>query len=377
MSKTVAVVLPTYNEGKNIKKIMDSVFKHAISEDYKLKILVVDDNSPDGTADIARGHAKKNKYDVLVLPGKKEGLGKAYIRAFTYIEEKEYADIVIMMDADLSHDAREIPGMIAMLENSDLVIGSRYVDGGMIAGNWPVVRVINSRVARFVSRFVGGLTRDIQDPATGFRAFRISTIKDKNLFEKGKVSGYVFMASMSNAFSKAGLSVAEIPIKFQDRTDGSSKIRINDIMEYFTYCYNMNEHTPLKNLIKNTLEWMAIIGSYFIVQMVCEMYPDMNDILGIILALQGSMFSLFALKFDELSTFRKYGFPNRWVSALVATVLLDVVLCAMVVSLVLASGVGYIDNVFEATPIATFAGVIVYFYWKYLKMSPDSDTQTN
>ena len=247
--RRICVVLPTYNESDNIRPILDSIFTDGISpRDYSTEVVIVDDKSPDGTAAIARTHAKQKGYDITIVSGEKDGLGAAYKRGFAHVIKHDLADIIIMMDADLSHDAKEIKHMVAQVEDgADLVIGSRYVQGGKIPGDWPMLRIINSRVARFVTRYIGGLGEEVEDPAGGFRAINVEQLKKLNFDQNVNGSGYVFQVGTVNHFIESGMNVGEHPIAFNDRQFGESKIRAKDILEYFAFCLNMKDTSPFKH----------------------------------------------------------------------------------------------------------------------------------
>lgn len=140
------------------------------------------------------------------------------------------------MDSDLSHNPAVIPELIdAVFQGADMAIGSRYVDGGFIPGEWPVLRVINSRVARAVARKIGGLSTEINDPTAGFKAIRTSALQDLE-FKASDATGYVVQVKMVHQFSKAGYSIVEIPISFSDRQYGESKIRKKDILQFIWFC---------------------------------------------------------------------------------------------------------------------------------------------
>jgi dolichol-phosphate mannosyltransferase len=247
-------VIPTYNEQATIECLIDAIFK--TEKQYAgradVQILVVDDHSPDGTGAIVRG--LQAKYPALhIIQGKKSGLGAAYKRGFNHARKNLDFDSIIMMDADMSHDPTDLPKLIdAILDGADVAIGSRYIVGGLIPGNWPLIRIINTRVANNVARYIGGIETDIADLTGGFKAFRrhvLETIK----VDGARLSGYSIQLFLSNAFSKHGFRIAEVPISFQERSAGESKLRVKDILEFFKTSWQLNPTSPFKQLFSYAL----------------------------------------------------------------------------------------------------------------------------
>ena len=214
------VILPTYNESKNIIKIIDIL----LSLDTNLDILVVDDNSPDNTAEIVINHNKEKVF--IEQRAKKNGLGSAYIHGFNWALENKY-DKIIQMDADLSHDPIEVPVMFNLLDSYDLVIGSRY-DGGLRVINWPISRLYISYFANLYARMITGVP--IKDLTAGFKGWRSETLRLIN-FNESSSQGYCFQIETSfRAYQKA-CKLIEHPIVFTDRTVGESKMSKNVMIE--------------------------------------------------------------------------------------------------------------------------------------------------
>lgn len=217
------IILPTYNERENIGVILQKL--HEVARQipgYRFSFLVVDDTSPDGTASVVRQIQKTYK-DITLVTGKKEGLGKALLRGLTYAIDKLKADILIQMDADLSHDPSVLPKFLDAIDRgADFVVGSRYIPGGSIPDNWGLHRKIYSVVGNALVRF--GLGRlSVHDWTGGYRALR------KSYFESVKdelriYSGYVFQIAFLHKAMKHGARIAEVPIHFTDRRFGHSKI---------------------------------------------------------------------------------------------------------------------------------------------------------
>ncbi len=217
------VVLPTFNERENITPLLTAVR----DLDIEIDVLVVDDNSPDGTAQLAREVGERlGGVTVLDRPSK-EGLGSAYRAGFRRVLDDGY-DVVISMDADLSHDPATIPHMLALLDDgADAVIGSRYVTGGGTT-DWPVRRQLLSRWGNSYTRFVLGLST--QDCTSGFRAYRSSALTAIQP-ESTHAEGYAFLTELIRRLTRQGYAIAETPIIFRDRTLGKSKMSGRIIVE--------------------------------------------------------------------------------------------------------------------------------------------------
>ena len=209
------IISPTYNEIKNIKSLVKQVFD--LDPGYHL--LIVDDNSPDGTA--LKVKELQSTYPNLHLeerPGK-AGLGTAYLFGFKWALENNY-DHIVQMDADLSHDPKDVPRLVSRLKDHDLVIGSRYVNGVSVV-NWPIRRLILSYGANMYSRFITGMP--INDGTGGFKAWRGTLLNDIEL-KKVRSQGYSFQIEMNFRSWRLGARIKEEPIIFVDRTIGESKM---------------------------------------------------------------------------------------------------------------------------------------------------------
>tara|TARA_B100000945_G_scaffold197051_1_gene158444 strand:+ start:137 stop:850 length:714 start_codon:yes stop_codon:yes gene_type:complete len=209
------IISPTYNEVKNIQSLVEQIFK--LDPSYHL--LIIDDNSPDGTAEKVK--ELKSVFDNLHLeerPGK-AGLGTAYLFGFNWALKNGY-DAVVQMDADLSHDPNDVPRLISQLKNHDLIIGSRYVEGVSVV-NWPIRRLILSYGANIYSSFITGMP--INDGTGGFKAWNISILQKIEL-KKVRSQGYSFQIEMNFRAWRLGARIKEEPIIFVDRTIGESKM---------------------------------------------------------------------------------------------------------------------------------------------------------
>jgi len=231
----VSMIVPTYNESLNIRKLLDSIYDKKHLKGYEkrniqMNVLVVDDNSPDGTADVVREYQKHNSLVHLLVRQKKEGLGAAYIHGMNHAMETLKPHILFEMDADLSHNPKYIIKMIDKVrDGADFVIGSRYINGGSIPQNWGVSRKLISGSANMYARIMLGL-RDVHDCTGGFRAIKASFLREIDL-DSLNIKGYVFQISLLNQVVLHQGNIQEIPIHFEDRTKGSSKMRFNDIFE--------------------------------------------------------------------------------------------------------------------------------------------------
>lgn len=222
----ILVIIPTYNEADNILKIIPEVLLNT-TEEYDYNILVVDDNSPDGTAAMVES---LNDRRVNVLKREKKlGLGTAYLAGFKYAIKNNY-DFVFEMDADFSHDPKYLNIFIEkLLEGYDLVIGSRYINGISVL-NWPLRRLIMSYMASVYTRMVTGLK--VMDTTAGFMCYRVSTLKEINL-EEVRSNGYSFQIEMKFKFYKKGFKIFEVPILFIDRREGESKMSRKVVYEAY------------------------------------------------------------------------------------------------------------------------------------------------
>lgn len=211
----VLVIVPTYNEAPTIGKAVERVRTSAPDAD----VLVVDDDSPDGTGAIAAGLADLDPHVHVLHRAAKQGLGAAYVEGFRWGLDRGY-DVLVEMDADGSHQPEELPTLLRALDDSDLVIGSRYVDGGRVV-NWPRRRELLSRAGNTYVRIAVGAA--LRDATSGFRAFRAETLRR---IDVGSVAsqGYCFQVDLAWRAVRAGMRVVEVPITFVERVEGESKM---------------------------------------------------------------------------------------------------------------------------------------------------------
>jgi dolichol-phosphate mannosyltransferase len=217
------VVLPTYNESGTIATVLQRILHAAGSQ---AEILVVDDSSPDGTAEIVRKFMENDDRVHLMVRTKKSGLGDAYIAGFRWGLERDYWAIM-EMDSDLSHDPDDVPRLIDSLRNADLVIGSRYTSGGGIT-NWGAYRRALSKFGNLYTKAMLG--HGVLDSTSGFRSYRRSVLEDQDLSTVAS-HGYAFQIEMTRRSHLAGHTIREVPITFHERASGVSKMSKRIVVE--------------------------------------------------------------------------------------------------------------------------------------------------
>ena len=218
----IVVIIPTYNEAENLPLIVQRVRTAVPTVD----ILVADDNSPDGTGDIADELAANDSAIKVMHRQGKEGLGAAYLAGFAWAIDNGY-DAVVEMDADGSHQPEQLPRLLKALEDADLVLGSRWVPGGAFK-NWPKSREFLSRGGSTYTRLALGI--DVHDATGGYRAFRTSALQSLNL-DQVESAGYCFQIDLAWRALQAGLSIREVPITFVEREIGESKMSQSIVLE--------------------------------------------------------------------------------------------------------------------------------------------------
>jgi len=224
------IISPTYNEKKNIASLIESIF--SINQDYH--ILIIDDNSPDGTANFVKELQLKYKNLFLEERPGKAGLGTAYKYGFNWALNRDY-DNIVQMDADLSHDPKEIIEMVRLLNNYDLVIGSRYIDGVSVV-HWPIKRLLLSYGANVYARLVTGLR--IKDSTGGYKAWKREVLNSIDI-NAVKSQGYSFQIEMNWRAWQKKFSIIEHPIIFADRTIGESKMSKKIMLEAIIVIWRM------------------------------------------------------------------------------------------------------------------------------------------
>ena len=218
------IIVPTYNERENLPRMAEHLLKLPVPVD----MLVVDDNSPDGTGKVADELAAKHPQIHVIHRTAKDGLGRAYIAGFKWALERDY-EFIFEMDCDFSHDPDDIPKFLVAAQNFDLVLGSRYC-GGVRVLNWPLKRLLLSRCAGIYVWLVTGMP--FTDPTGGYKCFRRRALQALDL-EKIQCHGYGFQIELTNKLWRQGFKVTEVPIIFTERTQGHSKMAGGIINEAF------------------------------------------------------------------------------------------------------------------------------------------------
>jgi dolichol-phosphate mannosyltransferase len=298
----IVIILATYNEKGNIEKLITILEKEIFPKikNHKMQILVADDNSPDGTADVVRTLMKKWD-NIDISSGTKNGLGAAYIRGMNYAIEKLSADVVFEMDADLQHDPHKVPEFIKKIEGGcDMVLGNRYSDGGSIPENWPLIRKMFSIVANIFVRVI--FTRfSIHDWTGGYRALKKEVfLKEKS--ELDNYRGYIFQISFLHKAVRDGFKIGEVPFHFSDRTLGSSKIApLNYIMDVVKYVVI----SRIKELIFGKFgKFLAVGGTGFVIN-----FATYNALSHIYISLPLWIANTVGA---ELAIFSNYNLNNLW-----------------------------------------------------------------
>ncbi len=224
------IIIPTYNEIENLQSLLTDIFSYA----PETHILIVDDNSPDGTGKLADEISTENSRVSVMHRSGKLGLGTAYIAGFKYAIAHGY-DAAFEMDADFSHDPKYLPDFLKAIETADLVIGSRYIKGGSTP-NWSLLRRFISGGGNMYTRFVLGIS--VHDCTAGFRCYRREVLENLDL-DSIQAQGYAFQVEMAYRVFKKGYRIVETPIIFMDRRLGQSKMSGNIFIEGFTSVLRM------------------------------------------------------------------------------------------------------------------------------------------
>jgi dolichol-phosphate mannosyltransferase len=224
------IIIPTYNERENLPNVVARVMQVPVSVD----ILVVDDNSPDGTGQLADEIAAKNPAVHVLHRAEKDGLGRAYCAGFKWALEREY-EFIFEMDGDLSHNPDDIPAFLAAAKNADLVIGSRYSNGIRVI-NWPLNRLMLSLMAAKYVRIITGMP--FTDPTGGYKCFRRNTLHAIDI-DRIRSNGYSFQIELTHKVWRQGLRVVEVPIIFTDRFQGRSKMSGKIVIEALTMVWRL------------------------------------------------------------------------------------------------------------------------------------------
>jgi len=267
------------------------------------RVLVVDDGSKDGTLEIVARLADEfpGKVDILARHSK-QGLGKAYTRGYRYGQQLGVFDAFLTLDADFSHEPKSIPSLLAALDDgADYVIGSRYVKGGGTSDSWPLLRLLQSRLANFLARELGGLKDEVKDLTSGFRAIKPAVLSQLSL-EEIPASGYVYLVSILYELSGRGFKIKEVPIIFEERRWGQSKLKLRDMIEFLFLAYRLNPNSRARRILRfglvgacGTLVNLAVLA-------ICVNVFKLSPLVAVATAIEISITSNFFM--NHLYTFR-------------------------------------------------------------------------
>ncbi len=287
----IVVIIPTYNERDNIVPLIRALQDQFRKVRHDMQILVVDDSSPDGTADAVRQEQQQYP-NIFVLTGTKQGLGAAYIRGMKHALYEMHADAVMEMDADFSHKPSDVPRLIEALDGgADFVIGSRYIPGGSIPQNWGLLRRMISKWGNVFARYVAGLYR-VRDCTAGFRAIRASILCKVDLGDL-RVQGYAFQVALLHEAIMNRARVSEVPVEFIDRTRGTTKLRLSDIIEFMMNAWWIrleNSRTFLKFAAVGASGLLVNLGAFTLL-----MHAGLNKYVASPLAIEISIITNFLL----------------------------------------------------------------------------------
>ena len=228
----LAIVIPTYNEAETIPSLIKELFEKIKQLVEKLDVLIIDDSSPDGTADIVRELGGKYEKITVIQRAKKMGLGAAYKEGFKHVLEKLDSELIVQMDADHSHKPSEIPNMLEKIKNFDFLIASRHLEGSNVIG-WGIGRKATHSVAGVIAKTCAKI--DIKDSTSGFRMFKKKTL-EKIDFEKIRSDGFAFQIEVLHQLKQIGMKGLEVPTVFINRTEGNSKMGSSEMFQFITMC---------------------------------------------------------------------------------------------------------------------------------------------
>jgi len=226
----ISIVIPTYNEKENLPELINKIFNVFEKNQLNGNVIIVDDNSPDGTGHIADQLSKKDHRIQVIHRKEKLGIGTAHIAGFKHAIEVNHSDLIFSMDSDLSHDPKYLPNFIELHENGcDVVVGSRYVEGGGVV-NWGLYRKAVSKSANLLASTLLGVK--VHDMTTGYRCYDRKVLEKLDL-DSIRSNGYSFLEEILFHCNNEDFSIGETPIIFVDRTHGKSKLSKNEMVKFF------------------------------------------------------------------------------------------------------------------------------------------------
>ena len=288
----ICFVLPTYNEEENIENIIQQILKEEKNQSkHTFSILVVDDNSTDETQAIVQRYTSLNS-KVHLVTGQKKGLGDAYKRGFNYALNDLQADLIFQMDSDGQHDTSLITHFVSSIEEGrDVVIGSRFVEGGTTP-DFSFSRLIMSKVGNLLVRYVGGITQ-VKDCTSGYRAIRASYLKELD-FSYLSTRGYSFQSSLICDLAWRGANISEIPIEFSSRQGGDSKLALRDQIEFLLNIPRLGFRN-LEDFMKYSLVGVSGVFVNLGLYLFLTRYYEISEVVAPLIAIESALISNFIL----------------------------------------------------------------------------------
>ena len=288
----ICFVLPTYNEEENIENIIQQILKEEKNQSkHTFSILVVDDNSTDETQAIVQRYISLNS-KIHLVTGQKKGLGDAYKRGFKFALNDLKADLIFQMDSDGQHDASLIPDFVSYIEEGkDVVIGSRFIDGGTTP-DFSFSRLLMSKVGNLLVRYVGGITQ-VKDCTSGYRAIRASYLKELD-FSYLSTRGYSFQSSLICDLAWRGAYISELPIEFSSRQGGESKLAIRDQIEFLLNIPRLGFRN-LEDFMKYSLVGVSGVFVNLGLYLFLTRYYEISELVAPLIAIESALISNFIL----------------------------------------------------------------------------------
>ena len=288
----ICFVLPTYNEEENIENIIQQILKEEKNQSkHTFSILVVDDNSTDETQTIVQRYISLNS-KVHLVTGQKKGLGDAYKRGFKFALNDLKADLIFQMDSDGQHDTSLIPHFVSYIEEGkDVVIGSRFVEGGTTP-DFSFSRLLMSKVGNLLVRYIGGITQ-VKDCTSGYRAIRASYLKELD-FSYLSTRGYSFQSSLICDLAWRGANISEIPIEFSSRQGGDSKLALRDQIEFLLNIPRLGFRN-LEDFMKYSLVGVSGVFVNLGLYLFLTRYYEISEVVAPLIAIESALISNFIL----------------------------------------------------------------------------------
>lgn len=359
----IVIVIPTYNEKENIGRmidVLDEQFKN-ITE-HECHLLVVEGNSPDGTADVVKDKSKKYSFVHLLMEQKKAGLGAAYIYGFNYAVKEMKADIIVEMDADFQHDPADLPRLIKEIDNgSDYVIGSRFTKGGSIPKEWAFYRKLLSIGGNIFSKVVLGIY-NVNDFTSGFKASRVKNFVDKMDMSSVLSGGFAYKIDFLFKMHRLGAKIKEVPIRFGIRDRGDSKMEKNNFSDSLRVVLSLRY-----NENKNFFKFCIVGGIGFIVDTglfnIVRILGIASNISAII---SGSIAMITTFTLNNYWSFkeRKIEGAEKKIYSL-AIYVLSSYIPIVVRSFLVKFAVNNFGDTFIISNTAFFIGIILGLIWNY------------